>query len=145
MREGGEDGDRRMGSFDSKLFTAFSYSDPIFRMADPLGRGIFVVFVAFSLLLGPFMWLYNRITDKNRSNVISRNEFVIGELTEKIVGDTIGEVMEIGSQSARSVYPARFFGKKIVKTMFDCQSAPKSSLSILIKKGSRWWLKVKIL
>jgi len=71
--------------------------------------GIFVVFVAFSLLLGPFMWLYNRITDKNRSNVISRNEFVIGELTEKIVGDTIGEVMEIGSQSARSVYPARFF------------------------------------
>lgn len=70
---------------------------------------IFVVFVAFSLLLGPFMWLYNRITDKNRSNVISRNDFVIGELTEKIVGDTIGEVMEIGSQSARSVYPARFF------------------------------------
>ena len=90
MTEGGEDGDRRMDSFDSKLFTAFSYSDPIFR-------------------LGPFMWLYNRITDKNRSNVISRNEFVIGELTEKIVGDTIGEVMEIGSQGARSVYPARFF------------------------------------
>jgi hypothetical protein len=55
------------------------------------------------------MWLYNRITDKNRSNVISRNDFVIGELTEKIVGDTIGEVMEIGSQGARSVYPARFF------------------------------------
>ena len=71
--------------------------------------GWLILFVLFSLLLGPIMWLYNRITDKNRSNVISRNDFVIGELTEKIVGDTIGEVMEIGSQGARSVYPARFF------------------------------------
>ena len=36
---------------------------------------IFAVFLLFSLLLGPFMWLFNRLTDKNRSNVLGHEDF----------------------------------------------------------------------
>lgn len=71
--------------------------------------GLLVVFLLFSIILAPLMWFYNRITDKNNSNVISQSDFLIGELTEKIVGPSMGEVMEIGSQTARSVYPARLY------------------------------------
>ena len=71
--------------------------------------GLLIVFLLFSLILSPFMWLYNRWTDKNKSNVIDQSDFLIGELTEKIEGDAMGEVMEIGSQSARSVYPAKLY------------------------------------
>ncbi|XUB36825.1 hypothetical protein IGI41_001823 [Enterococcus sp. DIV0876] len=71
--------------------------------------GLLIVFLLFSLLLAPFMWLYNRITDKNSSNVLNQSDFLIGELTEKIEGSSMGEVMEIGSQTARSVYPAMLY------------------------------------
>ncbi|OTN76935.1 hypothetical protein A5886_002014 [Enterococcus sp. 8G7_MSG3316] len=71
--------------------------------------GLLIVFLLFSVILGPLMWLYNRVTDKNSSNVIDQSDFLIGELTEKIEGASMGEVMEIGSQSARSVYPAKLY------------------------------------
>ena len=61
------------------------------------------------------MWLFNRLTDKNRSNVLGHEDFLIGELTEKIVGNTLGEVMEIGSKTARSVYPAKFYKEEDIR------------------------------
>ena len=65
--------------------------------------------ILFSLILMPFMYLYNRLTDKNQSNVLAQKDYVIGELTERISGDSFGEVREIGSGDASSVYPARFY------------------------------------
>ncbi len=73
---------------------------------------VLVVYVIFSLLFFPLMTLYNRLTDKNKTNVMAQNEYLIGELTEKIQGDSIGEVMEIGSHAARTVYPAKFYRTK---------------------------------
>lgn len=70
---------------------------------------ILVISLLFSLILSPFMWLYNRFTDKNTSNVMAKDDFVMGELTEKIHGSAIGEVMEIGSEQARSIHPARLY------------------------------------
>ncbi|MGX7132287.1 hypothetical protein [Enterococcus songbeiensis] len=74
-----------------------------------------VLFAVFSLLLTPFMMLYNRLTDRNKSNVLIEDDYVLGELTEKIHGDALGEVMETGSGSARSIHPARLFREKDIQ------------------------------
>lgn len=77
---------------------------------------ILLLIVAFylliSLLFFPFMYLFNRLTDKNKSNPLSKKDVLLGKLTLKIHGDSIGEVMEIGSKEARSTYPAKFFREK---------------------------------
>lgn len=86
------------------------------------------------LVFTPIMYLFNRITDRNKSNVTVQADFLLGELTEKISGDSFGEVMEIGSGGARSVYPARFYreqernsqltlpiGTKVLIIEFDAQ------------------------
>ncbi len=70
-----------------------------------------VVYLLFSLLLAPFMLLYNRLTDKNTSNVPASDDYLLGELTEKIHGTALGEVMEVGSGEARSVHPARLYNE----------------------------------
>jgi len=73
---------------------------------------IVILYVLFSLLFFPLMALYNRLTDKNESNVMAQNEYLLGELTEKIEGSSVGEVMEIGSKTAHTVYPAKFYRTK---------------------------------
>lgn len=70
---------------------------------------LFCLYVLFSVLLGPIMWVYNKLTDKNKSNVLAQQEFLLGELTEKIEGASTGEVMETGSKTASSVHPARLY------------------------------------
>lgn len=70
--------------------------------------GVAVLSLLFSLLFSPFMWLYNRVTDRNRSNVLTEDEYVTGELTVKIHGKSTGEVMKTGSGGG-SVHPARLF------------------------------------
>lgn len=70
---------------------------------------LFSLYLVLSFIFFPIMYLYNHLTDKNQTNVLSREDFLFGQLTEKIQGNTIGEVMEIGSESARSVYPAKFY------------------------------------
>ncbi|MBS5959447.1 MULTISPECIES: hypothetical protein [Enterococcus] len=96
---------------------------------------IFAVFLLFSLLLGPFMWLFNRLTDKNRSNVLGHEDFLIGELTEKIVGNTLGEVMEIGSKTARSVYPAKFYKEEDIREKRELPVGTKVIIVDFDKKG----------
>lgn len=73
---------------------------------------VFVVYLLLSLLFFPLMYLFNRLTDKNKSNPLSREELLIGELTEKIQGASIGEVMAVGDRSARSSYPAKLYREK---------------------------------
>jgi hypothetical protein len=96
---------------------------------------IVVIFLLFSLLLGPFMWLFNRLTDKNRSNVLGHEDFLIGELTEKITGNSLGEVMEVGSKTARSVYPARFYKEKDIREMRELPVGSKVIIVDFDKKG----------
>ena len=55
------------------------------------------------------MYLFNRLTDKNQSNPLSKEELLIGELTEKITGFSTGEVMAVDGMSARSLYPAHLY------------------------------------
>ncbi|OJG89712.1 hypothetical protein RV16_GL002254 [Enterococcus saccharolyticus] len=55
------------------------------------------------------MFLYNQLTDKNKSNVLGKEDYLIGELTTRLRGNSIGEVIEIGSETAISVYPAKFY------------------------------------
>lgn len=69
---------------------------------------IFVVYLLLSLLLFPAMYIYNRLTDKNKSNPLSREELLMGELTEKIQGHSVGEVVAIEGD-ARSSYPAKLY------------------------------------
>lgn len=77
---------------------------------------VLLLIVAFyllvSLLLFPLMYFFNRLTDKNQSNPLSKDEVLLGRLTLKIYGDSIGEVMEVGSKEARSTYPAKLFREK---------------------------------
>lgn len=75
---------------------------------------LFVIYLLVSLLFTPFMWLYNRLTDKNTSNVPSEKDVLLGELTEKIKGNGIGEVMESGNGGGRSSHPARLFDEEEV-------------------------------
>jgi hypothetical protein len=96
---------------------------------------IVVIFLLFSLLLGPFMWLFNRLTDKNRSNVLGHEDFLIGELTEKITGNSLGEVMEVGSKTARSVYPARFYKEEDIREMRELPVGSKVIIVDFDKKG----------
>ncbi|GCF95768.1 hypothetical protein NRIC_36590 [Enterococcus florum] len=70
---------------------------------------LMVIFLLFSLLLTPLMLMYNKVTDKNRSNVATENDHLLGELTERIYGDSVGEVMVINSGDARATYPARLY------------------------------------
>lgn len=73
---------------------------------------IFCLYLFLSVLFFPLMYIYNRLTDKNQTNVLSKNDLLLGQLTEKIQGNSIGEVMETGSQNARSIYPARLYRLK---------------------------------
>ncbi len=52
--------------------------------------------------------------------------------------------MEIGSQGARSVYPARFFREEDRENNVRLPVGTKVIIVDFDKKGSRWWLKVKI-
>lgn len=70
---------------------------------------VFAFYLLLSLLLAPGMYFYNRLTDRNKSNPISREELLIGELTEKIQGSSVGEVMSIDNRDARSSYPAKLY------------------------------------
>ncbi len=73
---------------------------------------IFCLYVFLSMVFFPLMYIYNRLTDKNQTNVLSKEDLLLGQLTEKIQGGSIGEVMETGSRNARSVYPARLYRLK---------------------------------
>lgn len=73
---------------------------------------LFAIYLLVSLLFTPLMWLYNRLTDKNTSNVPSEKDYLLGELTEKIRGHGIGEVMESGNGQSRSSHPARLFDEQ---------------------------------
>ena len=70
---------------------------------------LIVGYLLLSLLFFPLMYLFNRLTDKNQSNPLSKEELLIGELTEKITGFSTGEVMAVDGMSARSLYPAQFY------------------------------------
>lgn len=70
---------------------------------------VFVLYLLLSLIFFPLMYLFNRLTDKNKSNPLSREDLLIGELTERIQGSSIGEVMAIDNRSARSSYPAKLY------------------------------------
>ncbi|EOT29668.1 hypothetical protein [Enterococcus saccharolyticus] len=70
---------------------------------------IFILYLLFSLIFFPLMFLYNQLTDKNKSNVLGKEDYLIGELTTRLRGNSIGEVIEIGSETAISVYPAKFY------------------------------------
>lgn len=70
---------------------------------------IFILYLLFSLIFFPLMFLYNQLTDKNKSNVLGKEDYLIGELTTRLRGNSIGEVIDIGSETAISVYPAKFY------------------------------------
>lgn len=55
------------------------------------------------------MYLYNRLTDKNKSNALEKEDYLFGELTTKLHGNSIAEVIEISSGTALSTYPAKFY------------------------------------
>ncbi|MGL9731200.1 hypothetical protein [Enterococcus sp. DIV0756] len=74
-----------------------------------LGLLLVIVLLLFSLVFSPLMLLYNKLTDKNKSNVIAEVDYLFGQLTEKITGDSIGEVMVIESGDARTSYPAKLY------------------------------------
>ena len=73
---------------------------------------LIVGYLLLSLLFFPLMYLFNRLTDKNQSNPLSKEELLIGELTEKITGFSTGEVMAIDGMSARSLYPAQLYRER---------------------------------
>ena len=70
---------------------------------------IFALYLLLALIFFPLMFLYNQLTDKNKSNVLGENDYLIGELTTRLRGNSIGEVIEIGNESAISAYPAKFY------------------------------------
>ncbi|MHC5268019.1 hypothetical protein ACYSNO_02350 [Enterococcus sp. LJL98] len=70
---------------------------------------LFLLYLLLSFLFFPVMYLFNRLTDKNQSNTLSREELLLGELTEKIQGASIGEVMAVDHATARSTYPAKLY------------------------------------
>lgn len=70
--------------------------------------GILIYFL-LSVLLLPIMYVYNLLTDRNKSNVLSESDYLIGELTTRIKGNSVGEVLEVGSGTALSMYPAKLY------------------------------------
>lgn len=67
------------------------------------------IYLLLTLLFSPLLFLYNKLTDKNRNNVLKEEDFLVGELVTRIVGDSVGEVLEIGSGTALSSYPAKLY------------------------------------
>lgn len=67
------------------------------------------LYLLFSLIFAPIMYLYNRLTDRNQNNSLAQSEYLLGQLTVKIQGDSVGEVMETGSGHARATFPAKLF------------------------------------
>lgn len=68
-----------------------------------------VLYLLFSLIFAPFMYLYNRLTDHNQNNSLNQEEYLLGQLTVKIQGNSVGEVMETGSGHAHATFPAKLF------------------------------------
>ena len=86
---------------------------------------LIVGYLLLSLLFFPLMYLFNRLTDKNQSNPLSKEELLIGELTEKITGFSTGEVMAVDGMSARSLYPAQLYRE------------PEQESGLLLPKGTK--------
>lgn len=84
-----------------------------------ISLGFLGLYLIFSLIFAPFMYLYNQWTDRNQSNSLSKEEYVLGELTVKIKGDSIGEVMETGSGHARATFPAKLFRPKDIEANLE--------------------------
>lgn len=70
---------------------------------------VFILYLIFSLLLFPLMFFYNVLTDKNKSNALTKDDYLLGELTTRVRGYSIGEVIDVGSGTAISSYPAKLF------------------------------------
>ncbi len=71
--------------------------------------GFIALYLLLTIIFSPLMLLYNKWTDKNKSNALKEADYLIGELTTRILGDSVGEVMEIGSKTAVTVYPAKLY------------------------------------
>lgn len=100
-------------------------------------------YLLVSLLFFPGMYLFNRLTDKNKSNSLSREELLLGQLTLKIHGDSVGEVMEVGSQTARSTYPARLYREKDRKETVLLEKGTKVIIIEFDDQGVAWVIENK--
>lgn len=69
---------------------------------------MFATYLIITLLLFPFMQIFNAITDKNKSNLIPRREIVMGVVTESISTSTIGEIL-ITDKHGSKIYPAKLY------------------------------------
>lgn len=67
---------------------------------------ILLAYLLLSVCFAPMMYLYNKITDRNQSNVAEERTYYLGEVTLKIQGKGYGEVLDTEHQS---LYPARLF------------------------------------
>ncbi|CAI3258057.1 MULTISPECIES: hypothetical protein [Enterococcus] len=90
-----------------------------------ISLGLIGLYLIFSLIFAPFMYLYNKWTDRNQSNSLSKEDYLLGELTVKIKGDSIGEVMETGSGHARATFPAKLFRPKDIKANLEIPAGSK--------------------
>lgn len=97
-------------------FFEFIFAQPTYLQWILMALVVLVVLVIFyllfSLLFSPLMYLFNWLTNRNESNTAAKKDYLIGKLTLRIEGQGIGEVMEVGSQSASSVYPAKLYRQK---------------------------------
>lgn len=95
-------------------------------------------YLIVSLLFFPGMYLFNRLTDRNQSNSLSKEELFLGQLTLRIRGESIGEVMETGSQEARSTYPAKLFREKDRVSGLELEKGTKVIIIEFDDQGIAW-------
>jgi hypothetical protein len=70
---------------------------------------LFILYLLFMIVFFPGMYLYNKMTDRNKSNVMAEDDYLIGELTTRIRGHGMGEVIDTSSGMGFSVHSARLY------------------------------------
>lgn len=89
---------------------------------------IFCLYILFSIVLLPFMKLFNKFTDNNISNVPDKRDYLLGTLSEKVGFDHVGEVL-INSSNGTSIRPAKLYKKEDFENQIEL---PKNSPVIII-------------
>lgn len=67
---------------------------------------ILVIFVLINLIFFPGMALFNRLTDKNKTNTLSNEKLILARCTQRIRPEKLGEIQVIDSGN---IFPAQLY------------------------------------
>ena len=89
--------------------------------------GLVALDLILTFLLLPLMQIFNALTDKNKSNLINKDDLLIGVVTEDISATKTGEILIVDKHGSK-IYPARLYD---TQQSTDIELTQKTSIIVI--------------